>query len=484
MQRQRAFVFVRFVMLAIASWMAVDSAACRATAAELAEALDAVLDATPAARRSTITLKVVDLETGKTLYNRGGAKLLVPASNLKMYTAACALDLFGPEHQFETKLQARGKFADGVLTGDIVLVGGGDAMLTHEDLAALVQRAVKRWGLRELHGRVRVDNSRYGSPLKGPGWMWDDDPDYYNMSVTPLMVDFNVLKARLAPTAGGAATLQFQPPSVAPPVRIEQAPSSVQVDITRLPFTETIIGRAPAGEFEAVEVQLTMHDPGPWAAGLVRTALEGAGVRVAKQPAAGAEGDKDGGGESLPIVDEIRHPALPLIVTLKHFLNVSENAVGEVLLHEIAIRRGVERPRWRDGAGAITDWLLNTAGLEEGSFRLVDGSGLSRYNLITGDSAVALLGLMRQHKHADEFFAALTKYALDDVTDADEGVVIAAKSGGMTSVSTISGYVYTRGGRMVAFSLLANGFIGSNKPILDLRQKVWRTLAEWAPNEG
>ena len=142
----------------------------------LGGALDTVIEKHPTSRRTTVSLKVIDLETGATLYDRFGERLFTPASNLKIYTSACALDVFGPEHRFVTRLRYTGVLDDSTLRGDLVLVGGGDAMLTHEALLKLARNAVDDFGLRQITGKVRVDNSRYSSPLKGPGWMWDDDP--------------------------------------------------------------------------------------------------------------------------------------------------------------------------------------------------------------------------------------------------------------------------------------------------------------------
>jgi PBP4 family serine-type D-alanyl-D-alanine carboxypeptidase len=170
---------------------------------------------------------------------------------------------------------------------------------------------------------------------------------------------------------------------------------------------------------------------------------------------------------------ELTHHGKTLAETLKHFHEESENAVGEVLLHEIAIAKGTTQPDWPAGAKAISDWLVEKAGLEAGSFRLVDGSGLSRYNLISADSAVRLLEFMHGGEHFDAFFASLPTEVVGDEA------VVSAKGGSMTGVSTISGYLKNDEGRLLAFSLLATGFVGDNKPVFDLRQRVWRELVRY-----
>ena len=184
----------------------------------LSDALDSLIEGHPTYKRTTVCLKVVDLQSGDVLYDRHGTRLLTPASNLKMYTTACALDAFGPEHRFTTRVQLAGTMENQTLKGDLVLVGGGDSMLAHQDLAKLAERVIQRWGIRRIEGKVRVDNTRYGSPLKGPGWMWDDDPDYYNMPITPLMLDFNrnysETRGRFCGTVVGEARCRDELPRV------------------------------------------------------------------------------------------------------------------------------------------------------------------------------------------------------------------------------------------------------------------------------
>jgi len=455
----------------------------------LRQSLDNLLDSHPTALHTTVTLKVVDLDTGDVLYDRGGDKLLTPASNLKMYTSACALDLFGPLHRFDTRLIATGPINEsGILQGDLILVGGGNSMLSNHDLALLAGRVVEQWHVRRIEGHVIVDNSRYAPRLKGPGWMWDDDPDYYNMSITPLMVDFNVLVARLSTAKDGSVEATLIPKSAYPPIR--KIPNgvgpSIESKITRQPFQEPLLLSGSVAPEQPTDSKLTMHDPGPWIAAMFVQMLVDRQVEFADAPAESFSSTTESLQPSTA-AKEISYTGSTLTETLRHFNHVSENAVGEVLLHEIAIARGIQQPSWPDGAEAISQWLVQTAGLEPGSFRLVDGSGLSRYNLISATSAIDLLTFMQQHPHAAVFASGMPNLdhiewsgVPDDEFDPES---VRAKSGGMSGVSTISGYLQTRSGRRLAFSLLANGFIGKNTPLLDLRGKVWRQLVQYQPGE-
>src|SRR5690606_23932427 len=112
-------------------------------------------------------------------------------------------------------------------------------------------------------------------------------------------------------------------------------------------------------------------------AAVFKNMLEQRGVTISSEMAAAPK----------RVVREFEDQGPTLAETLKHFNHASENAGGEVLLHEIALADGVKHPTWADGAKALSEWLVKEAGLEEGSFRVVDGSGLSRYNLISADSS-------------------------------------------------------------------------------------------------
>lgn len=445
--------------------------------------LTRILQTHETATRTTVTCKVIDLRTERVLFEHGGGRLLVPASNLKIYTAACALDTFEPALTFTTRLLAKGEIQSAELKGDLILIGGGDAMLTSAELRELAGRVVDELKISRVNGRVLVDNSRYASSLKGPGWMWDDDPDDYNMSITPLMIDFNVLTVRLTPQ-GDQVNATLVPASPVPSIQlVDRSSYPAGPRATRLPFTDTILIADRGALEETEEIKLTMHDPGPWVAAMFQQMLIERGVRFT----AGTNYPQVGGQDPVGLV----HKGVDLTTTLNHFHEVSENAVGEVLLHEIAIARGIKRPRWQDGARVVTNWLVEEAGLTRDSFRYVDGSGLSRYNLISADSAVTLLSFLDKHRHAKIFCDSLPKYEVDlsgiewpetDHSSRLEPSRVSAKGGSMSGVSTCSGYLTTLSNRRLAFSILANGFIGSATPVRGLRAQLWRALVTYSPD--
>jgi PBP4 family serine-type D-alanyl-D-alanine carboxypeptidase len=290
--------------------------------------------------------------------------------------------------------------------------------------------------------------------------MWDDDAESYNMSVTPLMVDFNAVSVHLEPDTFGAHAA-LRPVADYPEVLHTETDEAGPLKVKLWPHDDVIEITEGALD-EPCDEQLALHDPGPWIESMFKHMLKDAGVEITE-----IEHDSVRSGKS------IVHKGPTLADTLKHFLDKSENAVGEVLLHEIAVAKSAERADWDHGAKIISEWLVETAKLEEGSFRLVDGSGLSRYNLISADSAVKLLQHMHKNQDFQVFYNSLPAEKVGDKEP------VRAKGGSMTGVSTISGYLKTDDGRLLAFSLLTNGFIGENDPIKDLRQEVWTTLLRY-----
>jgi D-alanyl-D-alanine carboxypeptidase/D-alanyl-D-alanine-endopeptidase (penicillin-binding protein 4) len=438
-----------------------------AVASTLEERLDAVFLAAPVASRTHLALTIEDAETSTVLYQRGGDRLFTPASVLKTYTSACALDTFGPDHRFTTTVATRGTIQSGQLRGDLALIAGGDPMLKSEDLAELAVKTAKELVVHTVTGDLVLDISLFDVPLKGPGWMWDDDPDEYNMSITAAMADFNVVSVRaMAADATTSETVTIRPNAPYPPVVVTRDPATTVATITRAPFTHEITVTLPTQPgWATAERQLTMHDPALWIAEVFRAELAKAGViisgsiRIARTP--------------FPCEPKIVHEGKTLAEAVKHFNKVSENAIGEMLLLHLAREGGTKPGTWPAGAATIQRWLEAEVGVEAGTVRIVDGSGLSRYNTISPSITVQVLRKAWNSSWKSAFFDSLPVYSVALPSDAKSTRdLIHAKPGGMSGVSTLGGYVQGLDGRWYIFAYFANGYVGSNADVSALRQKL------------
>ncbi|MDK2970554.1 MAG: hypothetical protein PWP23_309 [Candidatus Sumerlaeota bacterium] len=440
----------------------------------LAERLNETVENDEATSRTFVGMKVLDAETGKVLYARYEKHLFTPASNAKLSTSAASLAIWGPDRTFTTQVVARGRILNGVLEGDIVLVGGGDPVLKTADLRALARRVRQEWNVESIAGRVVIDDTLYAPRLKGPGWMWDDNPDTYSMSITSLMLNYNVLTLRLTEQNGRVAAA-LDPPSETPPI-VNALRGLERPIVTRKPFTDVILVQPDpdGGVFQPSSFDLTMYQPSPWIAGVFTNMLKREGVDVR--------------GTLLRPVDEqsktiLIHESPPLSEILALFNKPSENAIGEMLLHNLAIEEGFVPATWSDGARVISHWLTSEAGLEEGSFRVEDGSGLSRYNLITPEGTVRLLHYMWQHPSRVTFVRSLPIAGVDGtlqwrMTDTPAQGRVFAKTGTMSGVSCLSGYAQTQEGDWRIFSICMNGYVGSSAPARQLQDRLCAILVE------
>ena len=478
-----------------------------------------LIDTHPTAKRTHVALKVTDLETGEVLFDQNSDKLFTPASNLKIYTSAAALALLGPEHRWTTRIVTSDTKDDGILKRIISIESDGDPMFDTAQLSQLADELLKHPDAKQIDASVSVATRDEWSdvPLKGPGWMWDDDPDYYNMSIQSVMLNFNVADFVAKSGSDGPVitnrpptyllvdgTVHGRGPSSGQEYRLNAWSDKSQSEtekfaIDRNPFDPQFFlrGKLPS-DSGPVEFALTVHDPKHWIGHVFLQMLIDREANFGNKPLYSdplMSFPAYGGGYARSRSEErilVEQRGKTNAEAVKHFLKVSENAVGEMLLLTLSEKFGEgEQVSWPSGAKVISDWLVNTAGLEDGSFRLVDGSGLSRYNLISADSSIRLLAYMKNDsEHFEPFFDGLPIYKVTLPEGGQWGGVpvaefdserVFAKPGGMSGVSTISGYVQTLDGRWLAFSLLGNGYIGSSAPVRDLRNQVWAELVRYQP---
>ncbi|MCS6863106.1 MAG: D-alanyl-D-alanine carboxypeptidase/D-alanyl-D-alanine-endopeptidase, partial [Abditibacteriales bacterium] len=156
---------------------------------------------------------IVRARDRRLIFEQNADTLLMPASNMKLLTAATALDVLGGDFRCRTTVRAQMAIAaDGTLASDLFLVGSGDPTLTYEDLKKLAQSLWDR-GVRKVEGCVVGDESAFqGAPL-GFGWQWDDLPWYYSMEVSALSLGRNQVNVVVKPgeKVGGAAVVTVEP---------------------------------------------------------------------------------------------------------------------------------------------------------------------------------------------------------------------------------------------------------------------------------
>ncbi|MFF4338515.1 D-alanyl-D-alanine carboxypeptidase/D-alanyl-D-alanine-endopeptidase [Kitasatospora sp. NPDC001540] len=446
--------------------------------ATLTADLDALLADARLANAQT-GVEVLDAATGQVLYARQPQALLTPASTLKTVTSAAALDLLGADYRFTTEVRSTGSRSGDTVAGDLVLRGGGDPTLLAADLDDLAAQ-VAASGVTTVTGRVLADGSRYDSTPLGPGWAWDDEPYSYSPQISGLTVAndpeylMDTVRVTVAPGAAGEAAKVTLDPAQAPMAFTGKvttgaagSASSVGVDRRRGSNELALSGSIAAGA-APVTSWVTVEDPSTYAGKVFAGALARHGVNVVRgvQAASGAEA-------SQPLVSHRSQTLAQLIVPM---LKLSNNGMAEHLTKEIGKVKG-GRGDWATGVAQVQNFL-KANGLSTPAGRQVDGSGLSRYDLITPAKMAGLLELAQNKPWFGAWYDALpvagnptrlvggTLAARMRGTKAENNVH--AKSGSMGGVDNLVGYATAPDGRRLVFAVLINDYAGTSpRPVLD-----------------
>lgn len=428
--------------------------------ADLAARLDRIM-ADPALMRAHVGLIVQVAETGEILYEREGEKLFVPASNTKIVTAAVALDALGAAYRWETSIAADGSVRDGVLEGDLWIVGSGDPGLTRETVAAWPE-ILERAGIRRIAGDVIGDDRAFSGAQWGQGWFWHEIYADWGAGVSALQLRPNTVRGRLVPGSdvGDPARFELLRPGPALPLVFDVRTGAPGSDV-RLQWEPPpeggdlrMTGWIPASD--TVPLHLATHHPTLYLLATLGEALAEAGIEV--------EGRIRRAADAAPPTDpEWTHVVLSdsLGAAVSEMLKPSDNQMAESMLRTVG-REVAGEGSAEAGLGVASETLAGW-GIEPGAMSLSDGSGLSRYNRIAPAAMARLLRAMWRHDEYRVFFNGLPVAAMDGTlrrrlsgTPAEENV--RAKTGSLSSARALSGYLTDGSGETLVFSLMVNDY--------------------------
>lgn len=427
--------------------------------------------AAPEVRHARWGILLVDAERGDTLYSRDAGKLFVPASNQKILTSAIALDALGPDFRFRTPFLG-GEIRDGVLESNLVVVGrgdpsvsdhmAGDAMLPLQEAAdALAQR-----GIRQVRGTIDATSfDAYPDANAGFAWALDDLEYPYGAVIDELLFNegFSEIHVTGGAAPGDPVQVRTSPARTFPRVRIAATTvprgtgrdSLPQLDATKDSVTWDIVltGTIPAGDSAMLAV--THRDPKTAYVAALREALAERGITV---------------GDSAAAIDTARLDTLfvlespPLSRILQFFMKPSQNQIGEMLFKAVALQRADTAGGSGRVARRVFGEQLRAWGAEADGFLVYDGSGLTRRDLVTPETLVRVLDVMRRGPHFQVYYDAFPVAGVDGTlrgrmrgTAAEANV--RGKTGTLGNVRSLSGYATTADGRLLLYSILCNNYL-------------------------
>jgi D-alanyl-D-alanine carboxypeptidase/D-alanyl-D-alanine-endopeptidase (penicillin-binding protein 4) len=437
-------------------------------ATPLAAKIDQAAQASLVGKRAFWGAHAINLTTGQPVYAHQEGRFFVPASNAKLFSTALALTRLGPEHRFSTSLGADGPIdAEGVLSGNLRLIGGGDPTLSGRPfpyskngkaadpmgpLEALAEEAVKA-GLRQVTGDIVGDDSAYVWEPYPPGWSLEDTL-YHDNTVR--------IDVRGGDNSGDRALADLRPAGAYFFVEshVSTGPEQrVQADRGAGHRLLTVWGSLRPGA--AVTLAVPVPDPAHYAAHCLREALERRGVRVlggvkARHRYFWHQNEPQDPPEPTRVLATRQSP--PLIELLKVVNKVSQNLHAELALREVARAKAAHGSR--RAALAEMAVFLRRAGISAGDVNLIDASGLSRQTLVTPAALTALLKYMYASPNRRIWLETLPIGGEDGTLSTrfrglDAGRVL-AKTGSLAHVNALSGYLENARGETLAFSVIVN----------------------------
>jgi serine-type D-Ala-D-Ala carboxypeptidase/endopeptidase (penicillin-binding protein 4) len=411
-------------------------------------------------------LWVKDLTTGKRLYERRSKEFFTPASTLKLITAAAAVDVLTKNFRFKTRLGWRGTVKNGQLNGDLYLHMVGDPTLTTDDLQYLFRR-LKKKGIRSITGHLIVDASHFQMVPYGPGWMWDELSYEYAAPMGSIVLNQNQFVLSVTPQAKQSRP-RIEVHGLEGVVRVKNDVTVTARHDKWCPLTVysndenryRLGGCLVRSTGKQVRV-LGIRRPWPYFKKELKGVLADLSIRVKRGIVLKNKVPK--------VTWRLSHDSKPLSDLVRRMLKKSDNLIADALFVELGRRESSRGGNWQGGALAIRHFLQKKVGIHTKKIAIVDGSGVSRYNLIRPAQLAEVLLYIHTHKKLYRvIYPALPISGKDGTlqwrtrkTHAKGRVH--AKTGTMTGVSALAGYVTRQDGHQLAFSIMMNGWVGKLK---------------------
>lgn len=462
--------------------------------AHLARQIEALIATSPAIARGRIGFKFADADTGAVLVEHDASHFFTPASNAKLYTTALALVRLGPGYQFRTELRTGKSWHTGQDTvADLQLVGGGDPNLSGralpyqvdapegDQLAALKQLAdkVSDQGIRRVAGDVTGVAGRYGNEAYPDGWTLDDSIYSYGAPVSSLCLNDNSLAVILRPTElGELADVELRPGVSHFAIQNQvatNASEAAHVKISRPAGSNEIVLTGTIGQrVSQWREDVAVDNAALFTAEAFVDLLRERGIAVGGSARAQYERTSPEAATGTLLGEQLSHPLSEIVQIVN---KVSQNLHAEILLREVALLRTGTGSQ--ENGAKEREAFLNEAGISrEGTgYAIDDGSGLARQDLTTPDSTVALLRWMWARPEREVWVNTLPIGGLDgslqhrfrNVAGAGR---VRAKTGLLSHVNTLSGYIETREHGSIAFSIMVNGTAGHDVDVRDFIDKL------------
>lgn len=425
-----------------------------------------------------IALMVYDLTNDTTLYAYRERVMCHPASVQKVITSVTALSSLGPDYHFKTSLKTQAEISkqDSVLNGNLYLVGGLDPALTEHELRNMVAE-LKKAGVKHINGKLYADISIMDSTYWGPGWCWDDAPSSFQPYISPLMVHEGFVGIQVKPTKHGEA----------PEVTIYPANDYIKVinraktqDNTLGPLTitrdwknnnNTILIDGNCKRRQSTD--LSVVGSAQFAFALFRQYLTEAGITYGEY----------GWATEPYIATELASVTHSLSFVMKEALKESNNLYAEAMFLQTGRKSQPVQVSFKSAAKYMDNFVSRKFGMNTSSYNIVDGCGLSMYDMCSPEFIVNMLTLCYKDK---TMFPILYKNlpisgvdgTLKTRMNSKNAISkVHAKTGSLTGSCTLAGFIRTADDRDLAFCIMNEGAV-KMAPSRKIQDRICTYLCE------
>jgi serine-type D-Ala-D-Ala carboxypeptidase/endopeptidase (penicillin-binding protein 4) len=433
---------------------------------------------------------IQSLETGEYFYKRNENKLFMPASNLKLFTSSAALVLLSDDYKFTTNIFTRGRMDGSTLIGDLVVQGRGDPTISGRFYKNDVLKVFNNWadslsklGIDEITGNIIGDDNEFDDLGLGAGWQWDYESDWYAAQSSAISFNDNCIDLVVtADILTGQAKVDINPYTkyavIENKVVVVNNDSTTSINVYRERGTNVISVFGTIRKSDSLKTFVTVNNPTQYAMVVLKEVLESKGIIVGGFPM--DIDDLSSPIENYELSKLFIHYSPKLREIVKVLNKNSQNFFAEQILKTIGLE--IEHFGSVENGISACNSVFQEMGIYPENMIMVDGSGLSRLNLVTPKQIVSLLNFMYQHKYYLPFYNSLPIAGVDGTianrmkgTKAENNV--RAKTGYIGSVRSLSGYVNTGDNEPVAFSMIVNNFTVPLKLTENIQDLVCNRLA-------
>jgi serine-type D-Ala-D-Ala carboxypeptidase/endopeptidase (penicillin-binding protein 4) len=438
----------------------------------LAQQLNQLLKEDPDLRGAIAGVSIRSANTGEIIYDHLGDVRLRPASNMKLFTAAAALSVLGEDYTFKTEVLAVGTVKKKTLQGDLYLKGKGDPTLLKADFAKMAAE-IKKQGIKKISGNLVGDDTWYDDIRYSADLPWSDEQTYYGAQISALTA---------SPTKdydSGSVLIEVKPGKSKGVVNVTPATDYVNIinqtqtvsedgkkkinfEREHAKNTITISGTIPI-KSKVEKEWIGVWEPTRYALALFKQSLEEQGIKISGKIKTGAT----------PTDAKLlhTHSSIKLSELLVPFMKLSNNGHAETLVKEMGrVVKG--EGSWEKGL-KVMEVELTKLGINTNTLELRDGSGISHVNLVPADQLSQLLYAVQSQPWFPAFRNSLPVAGLSGkmaggtlrsrLKGPDVKGKVIAKTGTISTVSTISGYMRTKSGQTLIFSIMLNNLLDDAK---------------------